>query len=353
MQTQNMASPSTGVNTKMTTLQNFPLKNQRTTTLPDGTLDLNNQFDCVPEVLAAALEYLTGKSYEGGQIKEAVYGASYQGTTDAAQYVNYCSLQGVELSYFQAASNIALVNEAHIQLQQGHPVVFSEPDPYCTAEQRDVEGWTHVCVWYGETADGSGLIAMDPFGGFSIARPDADWASLLRYGQIWILQKKKEGDEMPTAISLSNPTVAAYYEQAGDMWRCITPGVSHGLVIGNAILTYYQQEAEGPLRGVTSLGLPISNEISIGNGRVKQHFERGVLIYDPAHSNDNPPGASSVYRAHLYTGVGQDPRVADLTRQLTTLKAAPPVQLASDAAKISKLTSGLNQIQSIVKESLV
>lgn len=333
----------------MTTLVNFPMKSQLKTTLSDGSIDVNNQFDCVPECLSAGLEFLTGKPYEGGVLKEAVYGRNYQGTTDAAQYVDYCSLQGVELSYFQAASNTALVNEAHLQLQQGHPVIFSEPDPYCTVEQREVEGWTHVCVWYGEAA--GELTAMDPFGGFSLSKSDADWASLLRYGQIWIMQKK-EGDEMPTAISLSDSRVAAYFQQDGDMWRCIVKGVSYGLVVGNAMLAYYSQEAEGTLRGLTSLGLPLSNEIAIGQGRTIQFFERGVLVYDPAHSNDNPPGAKDVYRAHLYTGVGQDPRVADLQKQLTALKAAPPVQLAADAATISKMKSALTHIENEVKELL-
>lgn len=335
----------------MTTLTNFPLKNQLKTVLSDGTLDPNNQFDCVAESLAAGLQFLTGKPFEGGQLKEAVYGKSYQGTTDAVKYIDYCSLQGVTLSYFNAADNHALVNEAHKQLQAEHPVIFSEPDPYCQPYERDVLGWTHVLVWYGETADG-GLVAMDPFGGFSLAKSDADWAALLRYNQIWIMQKKEEGNEMPVTISLSDSRVSAYYQPAGAMWRCITRGVSYGLVIGNAMLAYYQQEAEGTLRGLTSFGLPLSNEIGIGQGRTMQFFERGVLVYDPSHSNDNPPGAGAVYRAHLYTGVGQDPRVADLTKQLAALKNTPPVSLAADDAKIAKLKSTLIEIDNLAKELL-
>lgn len=332
----------------MSTLANFPMKNQLKTVLADGTLDPNHDFDCVSESLAAGLQYLTGKPYEGGQIKEAVYGRNYTGSTAAANYVEYCSLQGCVLSHFDSTDTWALVAEAHKQIQQGHPVIFSEPDPYCLAYERDVLGWTHVCVWYGESPNQ--LIAMDPFGGFSLAKADAQWASLLRYGQIWILQKKEE--ELMASISLQDARVTAYYEVAGAMWRCITRGVSYGLLIGNAMLEFYRRYGGEALCGLTYLGLPLSNEISIGQGRTIQFFERGVLCYDPNHTNDNPPGAGAVYLAHLYTGVGQDPRVADLTKQLAALKVAPPVSLAADAATISKLTSGLTEIQNTVKELL-
>lgn len=53
--------------------------------------------------------------------------------------------------------------------------------------------------------------------------------------------------------------------------------------------------------GLTYLGLPLSNEITMAGhpGVVKQEFERGWACYDPTHVIDFPPGAGDVYLLHL------------------------------------------------------
>src|SRR6266568_6884684 len=123
-------------------------------------------------------------------------------------------------------------------------------------------------------------------------------------------------------------------------------------ILQYGILGFYRKYGNDALCGLTHLGLPVSNEIPIGGvqGAVKQHFERGVLFYDQNHAIDNPPGSGSVYLAHLYSGPGQDPRiaelsaqVADLQKQLNNATGNVALQQALDAANAK-----LAQIKTLV-----
>src|SRR5260221_4906186 len=126
----------------MSELINFPLISQL-----DG--DPNGPFDCVPTSLAAGLEYLTGRKYTGGEVKDAVSGRAYANEgTAAVDYVEYCAKQGVRL-FPVNGSPAYLVGQAHAYLAKNMPVVFSEVDPYAAASL----GWTHVCVWFKDTSN--------------------------------------------------------------------------------------------------------------------------------------------------------------------------------------------------------
>lgn len=128
-------------------------------------------------------------------------------------------------------------------------------------------------------------------------------------------------------IDLSIPEVASHFSANGATWLCKQTGKP----IGGAILTFYQSYGNAALCGLTFLGLPLSGEKPIqsfagyehlaGKGIVLQPFERGIAIYDPTHEYDNPPGAGAVYLAHLYSGAGVDPEVAQLQAQLTAARA--------------------------------
>jgi N-acetyl-anhydromuramyl-L-alanine amidase AmpD len=150
-----------------------------------------------------------------------------------------------------------------------------------------------------------------------------------------------------TIIDLNNAEVAAHFEAVGNTWRC----KANGKVIQGAILDFYRKFGNAALCGLTFLGLPISNEISLDTqGSVKQHYERGVLFYNPSHSIDNPPGSGSVYLAHIYTGTGVDPRIAELTatiadlqKQLNNAPGNAVLQQLLDAA-----TGKLAQIKSLI-----
>jgi hypothetical protein len=155
-----------------------------------------------------------------------------------------------------------------------------------------------------------------------------------------------EGDPVKT-ISLSDPEVAKYYKQAsGNAWECTVQGYQN--VIGNAMLKFYQEYGGNDLSGycgLTYLGLPITNEIPVPGiaGATAQRYERAVLVYDPSHKNDSPPGAGSVYLAHLYQGLGVDPRLQDALQQIATLQ-----QQLADCQKNNSSLTAIQQIKTIV-----
>jgi hypothetical protein len=84
--------------------------------------------------------------------------------------------------------------------------------------------------------------------------------------------------------------------------------------------------------------LPVSPEIPLDtSGNTKQHFERAVLFYDQQHVLDKPPGAGMVYLAHLYTGQGQDPKIAGLSAELT-IEQAKVASLQAELAAVPQIT---------------
>lgn len=149
--------------------------------------------------------------------------------------------------------------------------------------------------------------------------------------------------ETPMTIDLSNPVIAQYFSATQDsqIWQC-----KNGFLLGHGMLSFYQKFGGDALCGLTYLGLPLGNEMPILNkagtttGAVYQRFERGVLVYDPQHVYDAPPGAGPTYMAHIDSGVGQDPRVAQLDQ----------LQAQIDQLKALLASSNLGQIASIGKQ---
>jgi hypothetical protein len=89
-----------------------------------------------------------------------------------------------------------------------------------------------------------------------------------------------------------------YFSDLGNnVWKC----TKTGFVVGQGILNFYRHFGGDALNGLTYLGLPLSNEISIPPhaGVVFQRFERGIACWDPNHEVDSPPGAGNVYLRHL------------------------------------------------------
>lgn len=143
--------------------------------------DANSLYDCVATCLASAFQFLTYQDFEPNAVKDAVYGAAYVGDTAAANYVAYAESHGIALwSYNDTPA--ALVAHAHMHVEEGRPVVFTEPDPYSSNP-----AYSHVCVFYGY--DTGTLTAMDPWQGTAITRSDTEWAALLLDGQIWICER--------------------------------------------------------------------------------------------------------------------------------------------------------------------
>lgn len=106
-------------------------------------------------------------------------------------------------------------------------------------------------------------------------------------------------------------------------WHCKQTNID----IADGILNYYQTCTAVGLNGLSQYGLPVSGEEKVPNTKqaVLQRFERGVILYDPAHEVDSVPGASGpCYPAHIDKGPGQDLRIAQLQSQI----AAIPTQTA-------------------------
>ena len=318
----------------MTVLQHFPMVSQLTPITSDGKPSENAQFDCVAASLCAACMYLLGVPqvttvWNPDRFKDAAYGDSWRGGTAAVEYIDFCKSLGVDLWKFAGIPGV-LVNEAHKQIQAGHPVIFTEPDPYVSAALN----WTHVCVFYAE--EPGFLTALDPYIAKPIRRSDSEWTQILLENEIWICQLVEE----PIVIDLTTPGVNVFFEAVPgnpQQWR----RKDNGKIIQYGILNFYRQFGNSALCGLTWLGLPVSNEIPLGGNVVKQHFENAVLVYDPTHPNMRPGYTGSVYLLPLYDGgPGEDPMIADLKNQLVQ---------AQQTAQSSASLGAIKQIQAIVR----
>lgn len=170
------------------TLPNFPLINQLNEGTSDGASDNNARLNCVVASLAAGLEFLTGRHFDGDMLKDAVYGPNYQGGMAASHFVAYCAKLGIRL-WPVNASQSGLVAELHSAIAAGHPALVTMPSQWGTAPANPVNpsGWTHVGIACGE---GPGEIrVMNPWGSFFQDQPDAWWQARLCYGQVWPMQK--------------------------------------------------------------------------------------------------------------------------------------------------------------------
>lgn len=297
----------------MSVLANFPMVSQKTTITGDGQLSEDALYECVAASIDAACRYLLGQPensvFNPDDFKDHGAGQGYVGATAAKEYVEFCASLGVRL-YAEQGNPGHLVELAHQFLADGKPVIFTEPDPYVSASL----GWSHVCVWMPNEKISDPLVAMDPFIARSIRRTDQEWLNLVLNNEIWILEKAV------MSIDLTNGAVVPYFRADTLGWKCVSTGKNmHG-----EILAFYQVYGNSALCGLTHLGLPVSNEVPLNaKGNVRQHFERGVLFFDPGHAYDAPPGAGRVYLAHLYSGPGQDPQIAELQTEIAQLKSQP------------------------------
>ena len=162
--------------------------NQLSEPTMDGLPDENANDNCVPSSIAEGLHILTGGTYDGDELKDAVYGQGWTGFQSAARYVAYCAAKGVTLAPHND-TQAGLVATIHAQVDQGHPVVVTMPSQWGTAPANPVapSGTTHVGLAVGT---GPGYIrVMNPWGGFWQDQPDDWWQARLCEGQVWPMMK--------------------------------------------------------------------------------------------------------------------------------------------------------------------
>ncbi len=301
----------------MTILQGFPMVPERTPITSDGHPPEDAGLSCVPASLCAGAMYLNGVHQLGGKytpdsFHDAAYGEGYIGGMAAIKFIGYCQSLGIKLSSLQGQPP-QLVQMAHEQIRNGHPVVFTIPNPYGNPD------YTHVCVFFGESA--GYLTAMDPWIAQAITRKDSEWANILLDNQIWIEER--------LMIDLSTPGIGNYFTaKDANTWLCKQTGKT----IYGENLTFYRSCGYSALRGLDDLGLPLSEEVAIervdpkfqplaGKGITVKFYELGVTVFDPQNLVDRRPGGGRIYKAHLYNGgPGTDPLVRELQAQVAQLK---------------------------------
>ena len=154
-------------------------------------------------------------------------------------------------------------------------------------DDRNSSGGAHVEVGFTYNANYGEGPGFDPTPVFLQQHPELNPKQFLD-------QLRERG--LGTALDIQ--AASEFFSGLGnDVWKCNQTG----FVVGHGILNFYRHFGGDGLNGLTYLGLPLSNEIAIAGhaGVVKQAFERAIVVWDPNHQVDSPPGAGKAYLMHL------------------------------------------------------
>ncbi|GHO85793.1 hypothetical protein [Dictyobacter formicarum] len=243
-------------------LSNFPMKSQRT----EDPTQANREYDCVATSIAACIQFLTGQSTTGSQLKNSIYGASYIGATYVSDYVAEVAKHGVVLHTIDGEMS-TLLPRIRAELAQGHPVVAAELDPYVNAAL----DWTHMIAFYGCTP--TTLTAMDPYIAQPVTKSDADWLKVLKYNEVWPLSKQEPAlvEHVPTGWKDDGTTLTA------PNGNPVVKGFR------SYILTHGWDSDDLPLEAEQSV-----SQLEVGNpglgGGSRQRFRRTTLEWNPTHA---------------------------------------------------------------------
>lgn len=149
----------------------------------------------------------------------------------------------------------------------------------------------------------------------------------------------KEVEDVPIVIDLNNSEVASFFSAGPGpgQWTC----KQTGKIVQGEILATYARYGNAGLCGLTAWGLPLGNEQAIGKRARMQFYERAVVCYDPDREIDNPPGAGTVYTMHLYSGLAQDPQIAQLKAQITAMQSQQAPAPSAYQAAVAKIRADL------------
>lgn len=109
----------------------------------------------------------------------------------------------------------------------------------------------------------------------------------------------------------------------GQRWHCKSTGYD----IAYGILNYYRTCTQTGLNGLSQYGLPKGPELPVPGvqGATWQIFERGIIVFDPAHKADSVPGISGpCYPGHLdkFLNVPATPSTDAVIADIKTIQAA-------------------------------
>lgn len=284
----------------------------------DQQPDEDARENCVAASTAEGLNILVAggaQKYVGDALHDAVYGQGYIGPQVAWKYVKYCNDAGVWL-HAVGGTQAGLVATIHRQVSAGHPVLVTMPSGWATAPSDPVHpsGSTHVGLAVGI---GSGCMrVMNPWHGFMQDAPDAWWQARLCEGEVWVMERTNAAMGIGMAAGQPTPFYGLEYTADSAVWK--RSGTA--LTLGHGFLSYYQS-----LRGQSGscatqiLGLPTSDEYKTADGKTRQDFERGALIYDAEGT-----GAWQIYCAPTGNELAAlKSQIAALEAEIARLKAAP------------------------------
>lgn len=249
----------------MTALSGFPLVNQNAESTMDGHPDENAPNNCVAADLAAILRYFhPGKTYDGDEIKDAVYGQGYTGPMDPAHFAAYMQAEGVAWKETQGEP-LSLIMAAHAYVAAGCPVLLQIPSAW-NDEPPPETGSTHAVVAVKE--DAGSLTCMNPWGGFWHYGSDSYWQARVRYGSIWRAE----------AITMGVP------QGWRDDGRTLVAPNGAQVVLGfrEYILAHTWAADDVPQGAQYHVGDHVSPSQSLGSGD-RQDFTRTSLIYDDSN----------------------------------------------------------------------
>lgn len=247
---------------------------QLTSATTDGQPSEDAQDDCVAGAICAAGMYLKGVSQVGGiytpdNFKDHADGQGYVGFTAAIQYVDFCKTLGVDLEAFNGQPS-DLIAHARQEIAAGHPVVFTEPDPYVSSSL----GWSHVCVFYGD--DNGFLEAMDPYIAKTVTRSYSEWQGLLQFNQVWVLKLAQ--------APASTPPAQAPLQASDDdihVWYSLMHQIGHFPMIQEHGIEQSWLRAKHTHVPHLELGPPTEAEWDTG-ADVRRQFLMGRAVYEKA-----------------------------------------------------------------------
>lgn len=274
----------------------------------DGQVDEDANDNCVAASIAEGLHILTGKVFNGDEVKDTVYGQGYVGVQSARAYTSYCDTQGITLAY-RTGNQAQLVACIHAEVSAGHPVLVTMPSMWATAPTDPVHpsGSTHVGIAVGV---GAGVLrVMNPWHGFFQDQTDAWWQARLCYGQVWMLTRKVASmtSTVPTGWSDNGKTLTA-------------PNGKHvTLGFRDYILTHTWSPTNVPLAAAQGRIPAVLSQPSLGGGTF-QVFSDLMLAWTSAKGvfevelgEELEAVSAQVAQANV--------AVAALQRQLTTAEA--------------------------------
>lgn len=309
-------------------LPNFPMKNQLTEPTKDGHPPENARYDCVPTSFAAAIQYLTGRTTSGDELKDAEYGETYANAGTALwRYVDQSTdraraVYGCDATPYNSTNTHNLTAQIHKWLEEGFPVIGTIPSQWGTAHDQATLAHpnfsSHVICFYSEEG---GLTAMNPWGGFKHTGSDTYWQGRLCYAQVW--KVFKESEVMP--VLQVGQTFGLFTQDPSDAgrWHCPNTNID----VNGAILEFYRSLGGMGMGagGLSLFGLPVTHMLapdSAYQGRI-QFFEKGVIAWDPSNKWDKPAGYSSgngCYCPHIDKGWAHNYILGPSAAQLDDLK---------------------------------